>query len=43
MSIRIRGLLMSQLDALRHEPVEKRVRATLGGRAAVDSDRALLV
>ena len=39
----MREVMMRQLDALRHEPTEKRVRATLGGRTAVDSRRALLV
>jgi uncharacterized protein (DUF427 family) len=43
MSTRIRNLLMQQLPALRHEPIEKRIRATLGGETVVDSTRALLV
>jgi uncharacterized protein (DUF427 family) len=34
---------MGELGSLRHEPTEKRIRATLGGRTAVDSTRALLV
>src|SRR5215207_4189916 len=43
MSVRIRDLLMEQLDALRHEPIDKRIRATLGGETVIDSRRALLV
>jgi uncharacterized protein (DUF427 family) len=34
---------MGELGSLRHEPTEKRIRATLGGRTVVDSTRALLV
>jgi len=34
---------MQELPALRHEPIEKRIRATLGGETVVDSTRALLV
>jgi len=34
---------MGELDSLRHEPTEKRIRGTLGGRTVVDSTRALLV
>jgi uncharacterized protein (DUF427 family) len=43
MSTRLRDLLMGELDALRHEPTEKRIRGTLGGRTVIDSTRALLV
>jgi uncharacterized protein (DUF427 family) len=43
MSIRVRDLLMRELPALRHEPVDKRIRATLGGATVVDTTRALLV
>ena len=43
MSVRVREVLMGQLDLLRHEPVDQRVRATLGGDTVVDSTRALLV
>jgi uncharacterized protein (DUF427 family) len=43
MSTRLRHVLMGQLDALRHEPTDKRIRATLGGRTVVDTTRALLV
>jgi len=43
MSTRLRHVLMGELDALRHEPTEKRIRGTLGGRTVVDTTRALLV
>ena len=43
MSTRLRDVLTHQLDALRHEPTDKRIRATLGGRTVVDSTDALLV
>jgi uncharacterized protein (DUF427 family) len=43
MSIRLRDLFMQELGALRHEPIEKRIRATLGDDTVVDSRRALLV
>jgi uncharacterized protein (DUF427 family) len=43
MSIRVRDLLMGELPALRHEPIDKRIRATLGGATVVDTSRALLV
>src|SRR4051794_27717451 len=43
MSTRLRNHLMQELPALRHEPIEKRIRATLGGETVVDSTRALLV
>jgi uncharacterized protein (DUF427 family) len=43
MSIRVRDLLMGELGELRHEPIDKRIRATLGDRTAVDSIRAVLV
>ena len=43
MSVRVRDVVMGQLDALRHEPTEKRIRATLGDVTVVDSTRALLV
>jgi uncharacterized protein (DUF427 family) len=39
----MRDLLMGQLGALRHEPTDKRIRATLGDATVVDSTRALLV
>lgn len=34
---------MSELGALRYEPTEKRIRASLGDRTVIDSTRALLV
>jgi uncharacterized protein (DUF427 family) len=43
MSTRIRDVLMAELDSLRYEPTEKRIRATLEGRTVIDSTRALLV
>jgi uncharacterized protein (DUF427 family) len=43
MGTRVRDVLMGELGALRYEPTEKRIRATLGDRAVVDSTRALLV
>ena len=43
MSVRLRDVMMEQLGALRHEPIEKRIRATFGNRTVIDSTRALLV
>ena len=43
MSTRLRDVLMQELGVLRHEPIEKRIRATLGGETVVDSTRAMLV
>jgi len=43
MSVRLRDVMMEQLGALRHEPIEKRIRATLGDQVVIDSTRALLV
>ena len=34
---------MGELDALRHEPIDKRIRGLLGERTVVDSTRALIV
>jgi len=42
-SVRVRDLLMRELGALRHEPIDKRIRARLGGATVVDTTRALLV
>jgi uncharacterized protein (DUF427 family) len=42
MGVRVRDLLMAQLDDLRYEPIDKRIRARIGDRVAVDSERALL-
>jgi uncharacterized protein (DUF427 family) len=43
MGVRLRELLMGELDSLRYEPIEKRIRAELGGRTVIDSTRAILV
>ena len=43
MSIRLRDALMAQLGELRYEPIDKRIRAALGGAALIDTTRALLV
>jgi uncharacterized protein (DUF427 family) len=43
MSTRMQDLLAQARGQLRHEPIEKRVRADLGGEAIVDSTRAILV
>jgi uncharacterized protein (DUF427 family) len=43
MSIRLRELMMRELPTLRHEPIDKRIRATLGGATVIDTSRALLV
>ena len=43
MSIHLRELLMGELKALRHEPIDKRIRGVLGGATVIDSTRALLV
>lgn len=42
-SKRVRDLLMGELDALRHEPIDKRIRAKLGAQTVIDSTRAVLV
>lgn len=43
MSVRLREALMREFDELRYEPIEKRIRATLGGGTAIDTTRAMLV
>ena len=43
MSVKVRDLLMGELGSLRHEPIDKRIRAQIGDRTVVDSTRALLV
>ncbi len=43
MSLRLRSALMGNLDALRHEPTAKRIRAKLGDTVALDTTRAVLV
>ena len=42
MSTRLRDVLMGRLEELRHEPIDKRIRATLGDAMVIDSTRALL-
>ena len=39
----MQDLLAQARGQLRHEPIEKRVRAELGGQTIVDSTRAILV
>jgi uncharacterized protein (DUF427 family) len=39
----VRDILMQSLADLRYEPVPKRIRAWLGGRVVIDTDRAVLV
>lgn len=43
MSVRVRDLLTAELHQLRHEPIQKRIRARLGEDTVVDSTRAMLV
>jgi uncharacterized protein (DUF427 family) len=43
MSTRLRSLLWGTLDELRHEPIEKRIRSTIGDETVVDTTAALLV
>jgi uncharacterized protein (DUF427 family) len=43
MATRVRDAMNRRLDELRYEPIEKRVRALLGGDEVVDSSRAVLV
>ena len=43
MSTHLRGLLMGSLDQTRHEPIAKRIRATMGDATVVDTTAALLV
>ena len=43
MSTRLRDVLMGRHHELRYEPIEKRIRAALGGETVVDSTRALVV
>ena len=43
MSTRVRDAMMQRLRELRHEPIDKRVRATIGAATVVDTRRALLV
>jgi hypothetical protein len=43
MSTRLRALLMGSLHELRHEPIDKRIRAMIGDETVVDTTAALLV
>ena len=43
MSTRLRTVLWGTLDELRHEPIDKRIRATIGDETVVDTTAALLV
>src|SRR5579859_2258359 len=43
MSIVVHDALRAALGELRHEPIDKRIRAKLGDRAVVDTVRAVLV
>jgi uncharacterized protein (DUF427 family) len=43
MSTRLRHVLTGPLDQLRHEPIQKRIRATVGDTTVVDTTAALLV
>ena len=43
MATRVREALMRELGELRYEPIDKRIRATLGGHEVIDSTRAMLV
>jgi uncharacterized protein (DUF427 family) len=43
MSVHLRSLHWSALEELRHEPIEKRIRARIGEETVVDTTRALLV
>src|SRR5690242_1850712 len=41
--MRMRDLLARAREELRHEPIEKRVRATIGDEPIIDTTRALLL
>lgn len=43
MSLRLRDALMRELETLRYEPIDKRIRGVLDGDTVIDSTRALLV
>ena len=43
MSVRLRELLMQELDELRYEPTDKRIRSKSGDVTVIDSTRAMLV
>lgn len=43
MSVRLRDALMRELDTLRFEPIDKRIRGVLGDVTLIDSTRAMIV
>ncbi len=43
MGTMVREILMGSLGLLRYEPVDKRIRALIGGQVVIDTDRARLV
>jgi uncharacterized protein (DUF427 family) len=43
MTLRVRDVFMSELGALRYEPIEKRIRGVIGDETVVDSTRTRLV
>ena len=43
MSVKVRDLLWAELDSLRYEPIDKRIRGSLGDQTVVDSTRAVIV
>ena len=43
MSLRLQDTLMRELDTLRFEPIDKRIRGALGDVTVIDSTRAILV
>jgi uncharacterized protein (DUF427 family) len=43
MSVRVQDLVTGGLDELRHEPIEKRIRARVGENTVIDTRRALVV
>jgi hypothetical protein len=43
MSSRVSDLMGSARDQLRHEPTEKRIRASIGDQQVIDSTNAVLI
>ena len=43
MNVRVRELLIGELDSLRFEPTDERIRGLLGERTVIDSTSAMLV
>ena len=43
MSVRVRDLLTRELDTLRYEPIDKRIRGAMGDETVIDTTRAMLV